>query len=265
MNHWERLTILRRLRYTKIHGGGLVLTPWDNEKWIPGQDRGETITGTEAEDWTRAFNENIVGTDYAPSVLPPALLKEYYERLQEFQLDFWKEFHDQIFAVVSVDYLDEAEAKEEKYEKKRAAAIEHYKAQHMSEEAAQRAAEEAVNDVKFKDERDEERRQEERIMWAMRERLAREAGETLHELEDAERERLPRGTNAADARRAREEYVKTLNAKKPEAPEVLHELAEAEREEFAGEYDHPRSTKQEIRAAILRAEEGREAGENSEA
>ena len=107
--------------------------------------------------------------------------------------------------------------------------------------------------------RAEERRQEERIMWAMRERLAREAGETLHELEDAERERLPKGTNAEDARRAREEYVRKLEAKTPEAPEVLHELAEAEREEFAGEYDHPRSTKQEIRAAILRAEEGREA------
>ena len=244
MNHWERLTILRRLRYTKIHGGGLVLTPWDNEKWIPGQDRGETITGTEAEDWTRAFNEHIVGTDYTPSVLPPELLKEYYGRLQEFQLDFWKEFRDQIFAVVSVDYLDEAEAKEEEYEKKRAAAIEHYKTQrHMNEEVAEQAAEEALAMWRRDDADDEKRKRQERV----------------------KHKRQPKGTNAEDARRAREEYVRKLEAKTPEAPEVLHELAEAEREEFAGEYDHPHSTEQEIRAAILRAEEGREAGENSEA
>ena len=217
MNHSERLTILRRLRYTKIFGGGLVLTPWDNEKWIPGQDQGETITGTAAEDWTRAFNEHIVGTDYTPGVLPPALLKEYYEGLQEFQLNFWKAFHDQIFAIVSVDYLDEAEAKEEEYVKKRAAAIEHYKAQRMSEEAAERAAEEALSMWRRDD---EERKQRERLRH----------------------KRQPRGTSAEDARKAREEYVRKLEGKTPEAPEVLHELAEAEREEFAGEYDHPRST-----------------------
>lgn len=243
MNHWERLKILRRLRYTKIHGGGLVLTPWDNEKWIPGQDQGETITGTDAEDWTRAFNEHIVGTEYTPGVLSPQLLNEYYERLQELQLNFWKEFQDQIFAIVSVDYLDEAEAKEEEYEKKRAAAIEHYKAQHMSEEAAEQAAEEALSMWKYDDTWKEEKERQERV----------------------KHKRQPKGTNAEDARRAREEYVRKLEAKTPEAPEVLHELAEAEREEFAGEYDHPHSTEQEIRAAILRAEEGREAGENSEA
>ena len=229
MNHWERLTILRRLRYTKIHGGGLVLTPWDNEKWIPGQDQEETITGTAAEDWTRAFNEHIVGTDYTPGALSPELLKE---------------FRDQIFAVVSVDYLDEAEAKEEEYEKKRAAAIEHYKTQrHMNEEVAEQAAEEALAMWRRDDADDEKRKRQERV----------------------KHKRQPKGTNAEDARRAREEYVRKLEAKTPEAPEVLHELAEAEREEFAGEYDHPHSTEQEIRAAILRAEEGREAGENSEA
>ena len=219
MNHSERLTILRRLRYTKMHGGGLVLTPWDNEKWIPGQDQGETITGTDAEDWTRAFNEHIVGTDYTPGVLSPELLREYYERLQEFQHNFWKMYHDQIFAVVSVDYLDEAEAKEEEYEKKRAAAIEHYK-QRMSEEAAERAAEEALAMWRHDDADDEKRKQQERV----------------------KHKRQPKGTNAEDARKAREEYVRKLEAKTPEAPEVLHELAEAEREEFAGEYDHPRST-----------------------
>lgn len=220
MNHSERLKILRRLRYTKIHGGGLVLTPWDNEKWIPGQDQGETITGTAAEDWTRAFNEHIVGTEYAPGVLPPELLTEYYVRLQELQLNFWNEFQDQIFAVVSVDYLDEAEAKEEEYEKKRAAAIEHYKARRMSEEAAERAAEEALSMWKYDDACKEERERQERV----------------------KHKRQPRGTNAEDARKARKEYVRKLEAKTPEAPEVLHELAEAEREEFAGEYDHPRGT-----------------------
>lgn len=181
MNHSERLTILRRLRYTKILGGGLVLTPWDNEKWIPGQDQGETITGTEAEDWTRAFNEHIIGTEYAPGVLSPALLTEYYRGLQEFQLSFWREFHDQIFAIVSVDYLDEAEAKEEEYKKKRAAAIEHYKTQyHMDEEAAEQAAEECLSLWRRNDADDEKRKQRERLRH----------------------KRQPRGTNAEDARKA---------------------------------------------------------------
>lgn len=100
MTNRRKLEILESLPTDR--NGDLILTPEACESWLPCQ----ADDLPKAEAWAVEFDERFIG-DYSIKTMPRRVLKEYFEGLKKYQLEFWKAHKDEIKVTLAAEILNE--------------------------------------------------------------------------------------------------------------------------------------------------------------